>query len=87
LPYRVRELDPVPYTTTKIVEKTGDWRVHRPEIRNNLCKKCGICVDFCPDIAIFEVENWVEVDYDYCKGCGICANECPYNAIRMVEER
>jgi len=45
-----------------------------------------ICVEFCPDGAIYEVEDSVEIDYDYCKGCGICANECPYKAVKMVEE-
>lgn len=87
LPYRVRDLKPVPFTTTKIVEKTGDWRVSKPEVQKDLCRKCNVCITFCPDIAITEVENSVQIDLDYCKGCGICANECPHGAIKMVEEK
>ena len=84
--HSVRELEPVPYTTTRIIEKTGSWRVFKPIVNRELCKKCMICVEFCPDGAIYEVEDSVEIDYDYCKGCGICANECPYKAVKMVEE-
>lgn len=87
LNHSVRELEPIPYTTTRIIEKTGDWRVFKPLVKNELCKKCMICFNFCPDGAIYEAEDYIIIDYDYCKGCGICANECPHEAIEMVEER
>jgi len=85
--HTVSELDPVPYTTTRIIDKTGDWRTFKPIVKREFCKKCEICVDFCPDGVIYEGEDSIEIDYDFCKGCGICANECPLNAIEMVEER
>lgn len=66
-----------------MVNKTGGWRMTRPQKDENLCKKCGICWAFCPDNAIDE--NF-RINYDYCKGCGICAKECPFKAIKMVKE-
>ncbi|MFQ5821007.1 MAG: 4Fe-4S binding protein [Candidatus Heimdallarchaeota archaeon] len=83
----VSELDPVPYTTTQIIEKTGDWRTLKPNVKRELCTICKICIDFCPDGVIFENEDSVKIDYNYCKGCGICATECPSKAIEMLEER
>lgn len=81
-----KKLEPVPYTTAHIMEKTGDWSVFKPLVKKELCRKCMICLDFCPDGAIYETEGLIGIDYDYCKGCGICTNECPYKAIEMAEE-
>ena len=73
-----------------IDNKTGSWRVLRPVINKNICKKCGTCWLICPDIAIKLIpkdkEVEIEIDYDYCKGCGMCFEECPVNAISMVDE-
>jgi len=65
--------------------ETGGWRSFRPVIKDEKCKRCGICWMFCPDMAISPKEPY-QIDYRYCKGCGICANECPFKAIEMVEE-
>jgi pyruvate ferredoxin oxidoreductase delta subunit len=69
--------------------KTGGWRTFKPIFDSDKCKRCGICVKFCPE-GIIEVtkEKGAQADYDYCKGCGICAVECPFKAIKMeVEEK
>ena len=84
--YSVNDLDPVPYTKTRIIEKTGDWRTLKPIIKKELCEICEICIEFCPDGVIYIEEEAVAIEYDYCKGCGICATECPFNAIEIVEE-
>jgi len=55
-------------------------------VKRELCNKCKICIEFCPDGVIYESVGSVEIDYDYCKGCGICAEECTPKAIEMVEE-
>ena len=66
--------------------KTGAWRTFKPTVSG--CKKCGVCVRFCPEGSIEMGENGIVIDYDYCKGCGICANECPFKAIKMeLEEK
>ncbi len=81
------DLQPAPVTMGKsLVFKTGSWRTMKPKIDLEKCKKCGFCWKFCPDMSIYEVDEYPVIDYDYCKGCGICANECPFDAITMLEE-
>lgn len=51
-------------------------------IKNNLCKKCGKCIQACRFGAItsgFKIESFS------CEGCGLCSRVCPYNAITMEE--
>jgi 2-oxoacid:acceptor oxidoreductase gamma subunit (pyruvate/2-ketoisovalerate family)/2-oxoacid:acceptor oxidoreductase delta subunit (pyruvate/2-ketoisovalerate family) len=64
--------------------KTGSWKVFRPEYDAEKCTMCNFCWFYCPEGCIYRKEDHMEFDMDYCKGCGICANECPADAIRMV---
>lgn len=66
--------------------KTGGWRTLRPIVEEEKCKKCWLCVIYCPDSAMKKGEKSSKPDYDYCKGCGICAKECPAQAIKMEPE-
>lgn len=69
------------------VNKTGAWRTFKPIANLDLCTRCGICSLYCPEDAVYELENgYPAVNYNYCKGCGICANECPKKAIEMILE-
>ena len=71
---------------SSLAYKTGNWRDQRPVIDQDLCKKCGICKEVCPDDAV-KIDNEIYlIDYDYCKGCGICAYECTADAIEMMPE-
>ncbi|KYC55641.1 MAG: F420H2 dehydrogenase Fpo, FpoI subunit [Candidatus Methanofastidiosum methylothiophilum] len=68
-------------------QKTGTWRVYRPEVDKGKCIKCSICWRCCPEISIdIDKEGFPIIKYDYCKGCGICAHECPTTAIQMERE-
>jgi pyruvate ferredoxin oxidoreductase delta subunit len=71
---------------TSLEYKTGSWRDQRPLIHVESCKACGICVDVCPDSAVYVEDKQYYIDYNYCKGCGLCAYECPTEAIRMEQE-
>ncbi len=71
---------------TSLKYKTGSWREQKPVIEQELCKKCRICKDVCPDDAIIINGDRYDINYDYCKGCGICAHECTAVAINMVPE-
>lgn len=67
--------------------KTGTWRVQKPVIDLNACKKCDICIISCVENTIDKrSDKYPEVDYDYCKGCGVCSTVCPVDAIKMVPE-
>ena len=66
-----------------ILTKTGNWRSIRPVRDESKCIYCGICWQYCPDIAI---DKDINTNYDYCKGCGICANVCPTKCIKMEKE-
>lgn len=61
--------------------------LRRPFIDEDICKKCGICVEVCPvpDKAV----NWKNndktkppvYDYDKCIRCYCCQEMCPYHVI------
>lgn len=67
-----------------IENKTGSWKVFRPEYDKEKCTMCNFCWFYCPEGCIYRKDDHMEFDMNYCKGCGICANECPVEAIKMV---
>ena len=77
---------PAPIGTRPYIVKTGDWRVQRPVVKENLCKKCATCYLHCPTQCIIEKLTHFEANLEYCKGCGICSYGCPAFAIGMMEE-
>ncbi len=84
---------PVSKPGTSLNNKTGSWRVYKPETDYNICIGCSLCAKFCPDACIdMEAHKLYEgklkpvTDYDYCKGCGLCAKECPVKAIKMIKD-
>ncbi len=68
---------------------TGLWRVMRPVIDYEHCKRCSwVCSSLCPDSAIrVERDHTPRIDYDHCKGCMVCVAVCPSHAIRGIPER
>ena len=53
------------------------------------CKKCGICVAFCPKhvLATDEVGRVVIAAEDQCIACRICERLCPDFAINIESEK
>lgn len=51
------------------------------------CKGCGVCLDACPQNAIYLVDSVAGVDLERCDGCKICISECPNNAISWIDEK
>mgnify|MGYP003496915442 FL=1 len=86
-------MKPISQGATSLDDKTGSWRVFKPETDDNICIGCSMCAKLCPDACI-TMENKTKfpgklkpvTDYDYCKGCGLCAKECPVKAIEMVKD-
>jgi len=67
--------------------RTGDWRTQRPVLDSSACRRCGLCLMYCPVNAVSRAEDGsFSIGLDYCKGCGICAAECTAHAITMVRE-
>lgn len=72
---------------TAVNNKTGDWKVFRPEVDFDRCIQCMRCVIFCPDSCIpVKDKKRLETNFEFCKGCSICAEECPVKCIKMVKE-
>lgn len=61
--------------------------IRRPVIQEDICKKCGICIEVCP--LDEKAVNWHHGDkskppvynYDKCIRCYCCQEMCPYHAI------
>ncbi|SMB92779.1 Predicted oxidoreductase [Desulfonispora thiosulfatigenes DSM 11270] len=47
------------------------------------CKKCGICINTCPNKALSMSEKGAEVNHDLCILCGYCYAACPEFLIRL----
>lgn len=98
-------LDPAEYARTTcfaagyLTVKNAGWRNIRPVVHPETCTGCLKCYLYCPDGAVFKVDNdptdpgsvnrtdtTVAIDLDFCKGCGICARSCAAGSIEMVPE-
>jgi len=62
-----------------------DVTLFLPKI-NEKCNLCGICVEKCPEHALFMFKNKIKVLTDMCSGCKICKLVCPQNAIDESEK-
>mgnify|MGYP001772555260 CR=1 FL=1 len=77
------DLEPIiSRATVASAGRTGAWRIYRPVVDRELCVRCGVCTDYCPEGVIVSGE----IDYEFCKGCGICKEVCKQRAIKMVSE-
>ena len=68
------------------VHSSGDYNESPVFIYYEWCKKCGICVEFCPKgVLALDKEGKVMVKYpDKCISCGLCEMRCPDIAIELV---
>ncbi len=61
--------------------------MEKPVIDKELCTRCEICVDECPNSCLELVDDIANlVRPEDCDGCGDCAEGCPSEAITMEEE-
>ena len=61
---------------------------YRVDIFRAWCKRCGICVAFCPYHVLEKDEMGypLAVNPDACEGCLWCELRCPDFAITVIEE-
>ncbi|HHY35691.1 MAG TPA: 4Fe-4S binding protein [Firmicutes bacterium] len=62
--------------------KTRLWDV---KINSKWCKRCGLCVAFCPRgvLKLDDEGRPVVVDIAHCTGCLLCEMHCPDFAIAV----
>src|SRR5262245_4518817 len=68
--------------------KRGTTKSERPVVRFDVCTKCTLCWQECPDQCFDPTPDGLyDVNYEYCVGCGKCAEVCPVKeCIVMVDE-
>jgi uncharacterized protein (DUF362 family)/ferredoxin len=54
----------------------------RPQIKEEICTHCGVCVDACPLPNVIDIKT-LKVDYGKCQRCLLCYEACPENAISV----
>ncbi|HAP93808.1 MAG TPA: 2-ketoglutarate ferredoxin oxidoreductase subunit delta [Desulfotomaculum sp.] len=57
-------------------------------IIENLCKKCGLCIHFCPQkVLVFDSNGYPSVAHpEKCTGCRLCFYRCPDFALEVESE-
>lgn len=62
--------------------------MNKVEIYRGWCKKCGICIAFCPQKALEADETSYPVlkDPEKCTACGWCEMRCPDFAIVVYKD-
>lgn len=54
----------------------------RPQINEESCTRCGVCVDACPLPNVIDLKS-LKVNYKTCQRCLLCYEACPENAISV----
>lgn len=60
-------------------DKNGIVRINK-----SICVGCFMCVGYCPELAMFMHEEYLEPFK--CVACGQCTKNCPTNAIFIEQE-
>jgi ferredoxin len=50
-------------------------------VKGDSCRGCGLCVESCPQQAIFLQSGLAQIDQSRCNRCGLCLDVCPKGAI------
>jgi len=58
-----------------------------PEINDEKCIRCKICLNSCPKNAISEIDGKMKIDYKKCISCYCCHELCPQHAISIKKNR
>lgn len=70
----------------EIIEEKDFYSGKEPEVDDDKCVLCRLCVKKCPYDALSVKSNKITLNSINCEGCGMCYNVCPQNAIEMKEK-
>jgi len=62
----------------------SNWVNCVPEVIEDTCQSCGICVDHCPVDAMLMTGEYPRADLDKCINCYCCQEMCPEGAIKLT---
>lgn len=68
-----------------LAAKGGKLEMHslyKPQVNEDKCTSCGVCVDYCPNQAIDFVKDVARIGRS-CTGCGGCIMTCKQGAISV----
>jgi len=66
--------------------RTGKLQQHStvaPEVAENVCNACAVCLKSCAHAAISILEGTAQIDPEACAGCGRCITACQKKAIKV----
>jgi uncharacterized Fe-S center protein len=66
--------------------RKGKMEMHsasKPEMKEENCVACGMCIKNCPEKAIvYNSRHKAQIDFSKCIGCGQCVASCHYGSAR-----
>jgi anaerobic carbon-monoxide dehydrogenase iron sulfur subunit len=76
------------YSTVKIYSPQPDRAYKRKFIYTpRHCTLCNVCVERCPEGALYIDAGMVHLIEEKCNGCHVCVDECPLGVIAFRDER
>ena len=71
--------------------RKGKLEMHsasKPEMIEENCVACGMCIKNCPEKAIaYNERHKAQINYDKCIGCGQCVASCNYGSARAIYDQ
>ena len=64
----------------------SDIHLSKAVINRQKCSQCGKCIEVCPQNAVFDEDNKIQIDERLCIGCLKCQNNCTNDAI-LIEHK
>ncbi|NLO89203.1 MAG: DUF362 domain-containing protein [Clostridia bacterium] len=68
-----------------LASRMGKMRQHssmKPAIKENKCRLCGKCIEWCPENIIEKREKAAFINSEKCIGCGECLAVCRFGAVK-----
>ena len=80
--------DTMPIKVKELVAKKLDEHEAPLFVYSGWCKRCGICIAFCPQKALEWGKDGVPaVNAEKCVKCSMCEYRCPEAAITILQTR